>query len=150
MQAANPGLQKLLYAVIFPMGIICVIIAGAELVTGNFALVTAAWLCNKISLRQLLKNWTLAYLGNFLGSIFVAYLLAYYTKLDDVAPFDGFVRKATATKMGHYTFGQLVLRGVGANWLVCLGVWTSYASEDITGKILALWFPVASFILIGA
>lgn len=149
IKASDPGLQKYYYAVIFPVGIILVVIAGAELVTGNFAVVTAAWLARKISLKALLRNWAWAYVGNFFGSIFVAYLLAYYSKLIYSGVWASFMVSASLSKMDTYNFGELLLRGIGCNWLVCLGVYTSYASEDITGKILALWFPICSFILIG-
>lgn len=147
--ATDPGVQRLLYAIIFPVGIISVLLSSAELVTSNMLLLTLAVLERRISLKQLLRNWSIAWAGNFAGSLFVAYLCAYLSHEVYIGPSAEFVRAAVVLKVETYEFGQLFLRGIGANWLVCVGVYQAFAARDVGGRIIALWFPIASFILIG-
>lgn len=146
--AANPGLAKFLFAAVFPLGIIIVVIAGSELFTGNCSVVLPGCLCGKASWGAMLRNWVVVYLGNLLGSLFVAGFLAYLT---------GIVRGGTlgeaavsiAEAKVNQGFGVLLLRGIGCNWLVGLGIWLSIAADDVAGKVLGLWFPIMAFVAVG-
>jgi len=146
--AANPGLAKLLFAAIFPVGFVMVIIAGAELFTDNCALITPACLTGAARWKGLAKNWVLVFVGNVLGSIFVALFLAYWSGI-----INGGVLGQAAAKLAEekvaLNWGQLILRGVGGNWLVGLAIWVGMAADDVIGKIWGMWFPVMAWAAIG-
>lgn len=144
----NPGLQKLLSGTFFPIGLILVVVAGAELFTGNNAVLIPSLLNRSYGISKLLKNWTTVYIGNFAGALFVAYFLTYLTGIFDVEPWHGSIIKLAETKTS-LSFGNAFLRGVGCNWLVCLAVWLGTASTDMTGKCLGIWFPVMCFVALG-
>jgi len=145
----DPGLQKLLFGGVFPVGLMLVVIAGAELFTGNTACVIPAVMSGKARWSGLLRNWVLAYIGNLAGSIFVAYFLAYLTGVFNDAPYLGAVVTIAANKVKPDIFLQLFLKGIGCNWLVCLAVWIGISSDDITGKILGIWWPIMAFVTLG-
>jgi len=142
------GPTRLLGGIAFSLGLILVVVAGAELFTGN-NLIVMAWADKKISTRQLLRNWTLVYLANFFGSIASA---AIFSASGAMALGDG----ATATtaytivetKM-HLSALELFTRGILCNALVCLAVWLSVSSHTVSGKILAILFPISAFVALG-
>jgi formate/nitrite transporter len=144
----NPGLSKFVFGAVFPVGLMLVVIAGSELFTGNCGVIIPACLTGAVKWRALLRNWVVVYIGNFIGSLFVALFIAYWTGIVN----GGDLGKAAAaiaeakTKLG---WGQVFLRGVGCNWLVCLAVWLAIASDDIPGKILGIWFPIMTFVTLG-
>ncbi len=142
------GLGRLLFAAVFPVGLMFVVVAGAELFTGNTAIVMPGVLSGRAPVRGLARNWTLSYLGNFAGGLFVAYALAYLTGLCAGEPYLGAVRAMAVEKTG-LSFMAAFWSGVGCNWLVCLAVWMAGAAEDIGGKILAVWFPIMAFVGLG-
>jgi formate/nitrite transporter len=141
------GLSKLIFGGTFPVGLMLVIIAGSELFTGNTALVPPGCYKGVSKWSGLIKNWALVYIGNFVGSVFVAYMCA-GGGLFAKEPFLAAVRGIADGKVA-LTFAQAFWRGVGCNWLVCLAVWLAVAAEDIAGKILAIWFPIMAFVAIG-
>ncbi len=142
------GLGRLLFAAVFPVGLMLVVVAGAELFTGNTAILVPGVLSGRSPLRGLSRNWLLSYAGNFAGGLFVAYALAYLTGLCAGEPYLSAVRALAADKTG-LTFAEAFWRGVGCNWLVCLAVWMAGAAEDVSGKILAVWFPIMAFVGLG-
>jgi formate/nitrite transporter len=135
-------------AAVFPVGLMLVIIAGGELLTGNMMSVTLALLAGKISAGSLLKNWFWITLSNLVGAVFVAYVFGHVVGLTAEGPYlEKTVSIADAKIMD--SFLQAFLSGIGCNWLVTLAVWLSYAADDIGGKILAIWFPIMAFVAIG-
>jgi len=142
------GLGRVLFAAVFPVGLILVVIAGAELFTGNTAILVPGVLSGRSPFRGLARNWALSYVGNFAGALFVAYALAYLTGLCAGEPYLGAVRAMAVEKTG-LSFTAAFWRGVGCNWLVCLAVWLACAAEDVAGKILAVWFPIMAFVGLG-
>jgi formate/nitrite transporter len=156
LATANPGLAKFLFGAVFPVGLMLVIIAGSELFTGNVGMITCACLTGGAKWRALLRNWLFVYLGNFVGAVFVALFIAYWSGLVNVSSSDTFaqtvgkaaaaIAEAKTIKMG---WGAALLRGIGCNWLVCLAVWMAVASDDIAGKILAIWWPIMTFVALG-
>lgn len=135
-------------AAVFPLGLILVIIAGGELLTGNMMALTTARLARKITTMQIVKNWTLITISNFIGSIFIAYLFGHYLGLIEVDPYLAKTVEEAAIKIEE-PFHLSFISGIGANWLVCLAVWMAYAAKDIAGKILGIWFPIMTFVAIG-
>ena len=144
----NPGLQKLLFGGTFPVGLMLVVIAGAELFTGNTACCIPAFLSKKISFSSCMRNWVFSYIGNFLGSLFVAFFLTYLTGLVAKEPWLSTTTGIAELKVNQ-NFGQLFLKGIGCNWLVCLAVWMAVASDDIASKIWSVWFPIMAFVTLG-
>jgi formate/nitrite transporter len=148
LAAANPGLAKFLFAAVFPVGLMLVVIAGSELFTGNCGVITPSCLSGTASWRALLRNWTVVYVGNFVGSLLVALFLAYWSNLVNGGDLGKAVAAMAETK-AQLPWGVALLRGIGCNWLVCLAVWLAIASDDIAGKVLAIWFPIMAFVALG-
>ncbi len=140
----NAYVGKLAGACIFPAGLAMVVIAGSELFTGN-CLMFSAVLQQKITMRQMLKNWFFVYIGNFIGSLIVVLLVVYSGAFDSVS--DAVINTATAKV--SLDFWEAMLRGVLCNFLVCMAVWMSFAADTIPGKIFAVFLPVMIFVLCG-
>jgi formate/nitrite transporter len=146
--AAWGTFKKLVFGATFPVGLMLVVIGGAELFTGNCLFPVMSCLKRDASLVGLLRNWVVVYLGNLLGSVFVAYCLGVMTGLLTKEPWLGAVAGIGASKAG-LTFGAAFFRGIGCNWLVCLAVWMALCSKDIAGKVLAIFFPITAFVALG-
>lgn len=146
--ALPTGLVKFAAGAVFPVGLMLVVIAGSELFTGNCMFAPISVLHGESSFKGLMKNWSLVYIGNFLGSIFVAYFLAYQCGLFDNMPWASWAATVANTKCG-LDFTTAFLRGIGCNWLVCLAVWLAISSEDVISKIFSCWFPIMAFVTIG-
>jgi len=147
-KAETYGLGKVLAGAIFGTGLMLVLIAGGELFTGN-TLIIAGVLDKKVSLKSMLKNWFFVYLGNFIGSILIAYMMnksGLFTSGDNML--GAVTIKIAAYKVG-LTFTEGLFLGIMCNWLVCLAVWMSYGAKDMAGKILAIFFPIWLFITSG-
>ncbi|MDB4334899.1 formate/nitrite transporter family protein [bacterium] len=146
--AANPGIQKFLFGAMFPVGLMMVVMAGAELFTGNNAYFMPNVLSGKQKWTAPLRNWGLVYFGNFIGSIVVAYFLTHLTGVVSTAPWSESVFNIAEAKIGN-PFFKTFLKGVGANWLVCLALWMGMSAKQTSGKILGLWWPVMTFVALG-
>lgn len=144
--AGFSGTQALLIkGAVFPLGLILVVTCGAELFTGNCLLI-APLMSKKIKVTGLLKNWGLAYAGNFIGSIIVAVLVVYSHVYDGGA---ALATVSVAAAKCNAGYGYTVLRGVLCNMLVCLAVWSAMSSKSSIGKILAVYMPVFAFVVCG-
>lgn len=142
---ANPGLQKIIFGAFgLPFGLIMTLVTGAELFTGNTALVTAAVMEGKTSTKDLIKNWTASYAGNFVGSLFLAYL-AFKSGTLGNAP----ASAAIATAKCSLPFGTAFVRGILCNWLVCMAVYMASGCASLAGKMVAVWFPISAFVALG-
>jgi formate/nitrite transporter len=142
------GLGRLVAGCIFPAGLMLVVAAGAELFTGN-ALMLSALYERRITLLALLRNWVIVYAANFVGSLFVAYVI-YRTGLLSASggTLAGVTIKIAAGKVGLAFFDAFLL-GVFCNWLVCLAVWMAFATKSMAGKLLAIFFPIMLFVTSG-
>jgi len=142
------GPARLLGGVAFSLGLVLVIVGGAELFTGN-NLIVMAWAERKISLAQLLRNWTLVYVANFAGALGCALMVTWSGTL---GMGDGAVAE-TAMVIGRAKvalgFGEAFFRGVLCNTLVCLAVWLCFAAHSVGGKILAIVLPISAFVALG-
>lgn len=145
---SNPGIVKFVFGAVFPVGLIMVVIGGAQLFTSDCAVLPFGFLYRRISLRQVLVTWTTVYAANFLGAIFIAWMFSYQAGILDHDPWRSFLHKLAVGKTTS-TFMTVFVKGIGANWLVCLAVWMSYAAKDVTGKMLAIWVPVMCFVALG-
>ena len=141
----DPGLAKFAGAAVFPVGLMLVVIAGAELFTGN-NLMTLAVMNKKITTGQMLKNWSVVWVSNLVGSVLLALIVVYTGVLDGDAG-----TKAIAIAEGKASLSVMTMigRGILCNVLVVLAVWMATSSQDIISKIFACWFPIMLFVLCG-
>lgn len=139
---------KLVQGLVFTPGLIFVILAGGELFTGN-TLMTIPLLDKKISLGVMLRSWILVYFGNFIGALFVAFLLS---RSGQWFFADGLVGVRTiliAKGKIDFSFGQALVLGLLGNFLVCLGVWMSLGAKSYGSKVISAFFPISVFVLSG-
>lgn len=148
MSISLAGFSNFLGAAVFPLGLILTLLAGGELLTGNMMVVPLARLANKITLKDVLLNWTFVTISNFLGAIFVAYFFGHIIGLTETGVYLVSTIQITNSKLND-TFLQAFISGIGCNWLVALAVWLSYGCEDMIGKIAGIWFPTMAFVAIG-
>lgn len=141
------SLATLLGAAVFPVGLVLIILAGGELLTGNLMSVFLARLARRITLRHLIRNWLIVGLSNALGAMFVAYAFGYVVGLSEGIYLEHTLHAAHGKV--EPTFVPTFVSAIGCNWLVCLAVWMSYVARDMTGKILGIWFPIMAFAAIG-
>lgn len=142
------SLAKLLGGISFSLGLILVVIAGAELFTGNTLLIIAM-MTKKITWRLLLRNWVLVYIGNFIGSLFIV-LLVYYSEQWHLGNFSfGAVTLKIALDKVSNDFITTMIRGILANTLVVMAIWLSYSGRTVTDKLLAIIFPITAFVASG-
>ena len=141
----DAGVAKLLGGAVFPVGLMLVVVCGAELFTGN-NLMTLSLLDKKITFPDMIKNWTLVYVANFIGSMVLVLLVYYGDMLTGTA-----AQKAISIAQSKVELSPVVafLRGIMCNIIVVLAVWMATASQDIVSKIFACWFPIMLFVLSG-
>ncbi len=146
----NVSLAKLIIGAVFPVGLIAILIGGADLWTSNPQLVVYGYARRKYSLNGLLYNWTIVYLGNLAGSIFLAFMATYGSGYLLHHPFMDTALSFALHKV-HNDYWHLFWAGVGCNFLVNLAVWLWLRSKDkdIAGQVLVIWFPIFAFVAIG-
>ncbi|HCA62426.1 MAG TPA: nitrite transporter [Synechococcales bacterium UBA8647] len=167
--ALTVGIQSkmpFLGSVLFPFGFVSIVLFGMELVTGNFALLPMATWAGKSSWGATFRNWSWVWIGNFIGTLVVAIIMAISLTsggtIDPAA--DGGMWQKVAQKiislnilnvekkyeaLGSLGFFLAFLRGLVANWLVCLGVTLALVSKSVPGKLLACWLPITAFQTMG-
>ncbi|MDE7395953.1 MAG: formate/nitrite transporter family protein [Clostridiales bacterium] len=136
---------SLVKGAVFPVGLILVVICGAELFTGNCLLVSPA-IGKDVKVRSVLKNWSIVYAGNFIGGVLIA-LLVVFSHIQKGAVAEACAN--TAAAKCNLSFFESFLRGILCNMLVCLAVWGAMASKSTAGKILALYAPIFAFVACG-
>lgn len=139
------GFTKFMGGAVFSVGLMLVVIAGAELFTGN-CMMPLGSLAGCTPLKGILRNWFWVYIANFIGSILIA-ILIYNTGLWH-GPVGVNALKIAAGKMS-LPMGQAFFRGLLCNWIVVLAVWMSMAATDVIGKIFACFFPIMLFVASG-
>ncbi|MEX0891532.1 MAG: formate transporter FocA [Gemmatimonadota bacterium] len=142
------GLVRLLAGLVFSLGLILVIVGGAELFTGN-NLIVMAWGHGKVTTVQLVRNWGIVYLGNFvgaMGTVALVFASGHHTMGDGAV---GMAALGTAALKVRFTFFEAVALGILCNALVCLAVWLTLSARTTTDKILAIVFPITAFVAAG-
>ena len=142
------GLTKLLGGLVFCLGLILVIVAGAELFTGN-NLIVMAYVSRKISLQRLLRNWTIVFCGNLAGSLAMVFLVSQSGQWTEAGASVGVKALMIANGKVNLTFVQALSRGILCNVLVCLAVWLCFSGRSVTDKVLAIIFPITAFVALG-
>lgn len=153
---AGTSINVFLFGAVFSVGLMLVVIAGAELFTGNNMACFISALNGQASWGGLLYNWVVVYIANFVGSILLMYIIfngGYWASMDavGVAGLSAMGAKAVAIAKGKMslTWGAAFFRGICCNWLVCLAVWLAFASKDAVGKIFGIFFPIMAFVSSG-
>ncbi len=146
--ALGMGFKRFLAGSVFSVGLILVVIAGAELFTGNNLMISSV-MTKDIGLGTMSKRWGLVFLANFIGSILLA-LIFYFSGLWKAG--NGAMGAAAvgiAYSKVNLTFVEALMRAIGCNWLVCLAVWMALAARQIISKIWAIYFPIMAFVAMG-
>jgi formate/nitrite transporter len=142
------GLNKLVGGLAFSLGLILVVVAGAELFTGN-NLIVMAWVGGKLSLGQLMRNWVTVYFGNLAGSLGMV-ILVYLSRQWAFANYQvGATAVNIANAKANLSFTEGVIRGMLCNVLVCLAVWLCVSGRSVIDKIMAIVFPITAFVASG-
>ena len=142
------GLQRFLSGVAFCIGLILVVVGGAELFTGN-NLIVMAWANHKVSTALLIRNWVIVYAGNFVGSVATALLMFAARHYSFSGGEIGVQALTLANTKAGYGFVQALALGILCNALVCLAVWLTYSARTVTDKIMAIFFPITAFVAAG-
>jgi len=144
----SPGAAKLAAACVFPAGLSMVLVAGSELFTGN-CLIAVSVLAGETKLAQMLRNWLFVYIGNLVGSLLVALMMAGSGLFSLASGAAAVTTVSAAAGKCSLSFGAAFLRGVMCNFLVCIAVWMSFAAKSVGGKIIGAFFPIMLFVLCG-
>ncbi len=140
------GLSQVVAGSVFAIGLTLVLLAGAELFTGNNMMLTVAALDGKVSWNRVLRAWAIVYAGNLIGSLMLAWLVFGSGQWAANNYLVGARALVTANAKVNLPFSQAFFRGIVCNWMVCLAVWVSLAAKDVTGKIAGLFFPIMAFV----
>ena len=142
------GITRLLAGLVFCLGLVLVVVGGAELFTGN-NLIVMAWASGKVTSRALLRNWALVYLGNFAGSFATAILMFFTRQYTFGANAVGVTALKTAIGKVEYDFLQAVALGILCNALVCMAIWLTFSARSTWDRIAAVIFPISAFVAAG-
>jgi len=157
---AGPGIGKLVGGSVFPVGLIIIVCTGAELFTGDAMLAPMGAFVHKVSWAAVLKLWVFVYIGNLIGSIWYAYLMAYgplssvsATGTQTANVFGLTALSIAAGKVGYIGGGAAMwsafLKAIGCNWLVNLAILLGICADDLIGKFFGVWFPIMAFVSSG-
>src|SRR5215467_4406944 len=152
--ALSQGLPALVGAIIFPVGFVILVLLGLDLATGNFALLSAAWIDQRISSGALMRNWVWVLIGNLLGSMLYAVL--FYLAITNFGTNNGgaladIVRQTAQKKtvayaaLGMSGWGTAFVKAMLCNWMVTVGAVLAFVSRSTIGKIVAMWLPITIF-----
>jgi formate transporter len=146
--AIHWGIARIIGGLTFSLGLILVIVGGAELFTGN-NLIVMAWATRQLSTRRLLRNWVIVYIGNLVGAVATA-LVVFFGQHYEMA---GGTVGVTALNIGlaklDYNFLQALILGLLCNTLVCLAVWLTYSARTTLSRIVSIVFPITAFVAAG-
>ena len=159
VDALGAGMAKFVLGATFPVGLIITILTGAELFTGDAMFGPLAAFVHKTSWAAILKLWVLVYIGNLIGSLLLAYMMAngpfVSFSAEGVATVNAFGLTAISIASGKVSYAGLMgmwtlfLKGIGCNWLVNLAVFLGICADDAVGKIFGIWFPIMAFVTMG-
>lgn len=131
----------------FPIGLVMIVLTGADLFTSNIMFMTTAFLPRRIAIKDVLISWVISYLGNLGGMLFfMAIIIGYGGVLTDIQAYKTETINFATQKAQLPEWHQIFLRGIGANWLLCMAVFLSISAREIGSKIMAIWFPTATFV----
>lgn len=145
---SSPALGKFLAGAFFPLGLILIILVGGELFTGNTSYLVTGARKGVIPWSYLPYNWVVVYFTNLIGALFFCYFLLHLTGMTASEPWRSSIIHIAEYKVSmpwHVVF----LKGIGANWMVCLAVWLGLSSNEMFGRLVGIWLPVMAFVTMG-
>jgi len=142
----SPGVQKLVFGLLFPIALLNIVATGSQLFTGNTASVTAALLEGLIEPADLVRNWVVTYAGNLIGSLLFVWAFQYTGLLTGTT---AAMAAKVATGKCKGAMGPTIMKGILANWLVCLAAFMATIETDLAGKILGMWPCISGFVMMG-
>lgn len=142
------GISRLLTGLAFCLGLILVVVGGAELFTGN-NLIVMAWASGKVSGGAMLRNWLIVYVGNFVGAVATAALVFLSGQYEFGGGEVGRTALSIANNKSGLDFFQAIALGILCNALVCLAVWLTFSARSAIDKIAAIVFPITAFVAAG-
>ena len=142
------GVTRLLAGFVFSLGLILVIVGGAELFTGN-NLIVMAWANGKVTFRAMMWNWIVVYMGNFVGAFGTAVLMFWAKQYTFGKDAIGIAALNTGVAKTSLEFGQAIALGILCNALVCMAVWLTFSARSTMDKIASIIFPISAFVAAG-
>ena len=142
------GVGRLLSGVVFSMGLVMVVVGGAELFTGN-NLIVMAWASGKVKTRKLLLNWLVVFIGNCIGAVATAALMFYTTQYTFGSGAVGLVALTTANSKAALEFVPAFMLGVMCNTLVCLAVWMCFSARTTVDRVVTIVPLITAFVAAG-
>ncbi|KAK4167110.1 Formate/nitrite transporter-domain-containing protein [Cladorrhinum sp. PSN259] len=148
-QENAPGLIRMVSGLVFPSGIVMILLSGGELFTGSNMITGISFYHGRLPLNKLLLHWLLCFFGNLAGALFVmAVIIGYGGVFDNEIFRDQAIATATAKQLVP-KWHQIFLRGIGCNWLVCLACFLGLQAKDLTSKVVGMWWPIFAFVTLG-
>ncbi|KAI4849016.1 formate/nitrate family transporter [Aureobasidium sp. EXF-8846] len=144
-----PGIPRMFGALIFPFGLVVIVMTGADLCTGSFMYTTLACLHRRTSVLLMLRHWFLTFFGNLAGALFVSCVIIGYGGVFSGAAYKKELLAIATTKAVTPAWYQIFLKAIGANWLVCLACFLACCAREFFSKVCAIWWPVFAFVLLG-
>jgi len=145
-QENAPGLIRTIGALVFPYGLCMIVLTGADLCTASFMFTSVAVYHRRLSLPKMLIHWATTFLGNLAGSLFIVAIITGYGGVFDSKAYREEAIKFATTKQLTPQWHQVFLRGIGANWLVCLAVYLGMSGREYFSKIVGIWWPTFAFV----
>jgi formate/nitrite transporter len=142
------GVTRLLTGLVFCLGLILVVVGGAELFTGN-NLIVMAWASKKVTTSALLRNWVIVYIGNFIGAVGTAVMMFFTKQYTFGSDSVGIAALRIAVSKSELDFVQAIALGILCNVLVCLAVWLTFSARTTLDKIASIIFPITAFVAAG-
>ncbi|CAF1074646.1 unnamed protein product [Rotaria sordida] len=147
-QNLGPSIHKLIQAIVFPIGLVMIVMTGADLFTGNTMTLMISTLHRRTTWFDLIISWIVSFFGNLGGCLFFQFILVYYAGLLSNDPYRSFTIQLAETK-GNIKWHEIFLRGIGGNWLVCLAIWLATSARELYSKIISIYLPICVFIAVG-
>jgi len=142
----NPGLLKIISGFVFPVGLVMIVLCGADLLTSNMMTFPMAVMKRRVPFWGLLLNWFIVFWGNMLGSLFFAAVLTKYSDIVGAEPYKTFIQEAAIKKAITPNWLQIFLRGIGCNYLVCIAIWQGVTAKEVVSKVFGIWIPIWVFV----
>ncbi|KAK4183397.1 formate transporter [Podospora australis] len=148
-QENAPGLVRMISGLVFPSGIVMILISGGELFTGSNMITGIAFYHGRLPFHKMLQHWALCFMGNMAGALFVMAVIIGYGGVFDNPVFKQQAINSAIAKQLDPKWHQIFLRGIGCNWLVCLACYLGLQGKDVTSKVCGMWWPIFAFVTLG-
>nr|XP_023907896.1 uncharacterized protein LOC112019610 [Quercus suber] len=148
-QTNAPGLIRMIGAMIFPFGLVTIVVTGTDLCTGSFMITTISVLHRRLSPLKMLLHWFITFWGNLAGSLFVMAIITGYGDVFSASVYKSEVFAFASTKAIVPEWHSIFLRGIGANWLVCMACFLAFMAREYFSAVVAIWFPTFAFVCLG-